>query len=79
MYVQIYIIGGGIQPGRIKHSWFYFGFECIVNWKHEPIIVGIGGESIISSIMNPNTDIFLFNCRTFKMVHKHKVLSNLLY
>ena len=76
MYVQIYIIGGGIQPGRIKHSWFYFGFECIVNWRGESVIVGVGGAGHSpspSAQLNLQRDIFLFNCTTCEMVRKRQV------
>ena len=49
-------------------NWYNFGFECIDNWKKEPVIVIVGGSQ--SDMAN---DVYLFNCATYQLERKKEV------
>lgn len=46
--------------------WYRFGFECILNWKQEPIIIIVGGYQMEKSI-------HLYNCVTKQLICKDQV------
>ena len=64
-----------ISRSQIENQeWFNFGFESVLNWKGDPVIVFFGGNG------ERMRDIHLFNCVTHELRRKTNVcMSESLY
>ena len=67
---QIKLMNTNCNVDKIpQNKFFTFGYQCILNYKNEPVIVIIGGQN--DTIKR---DIHLFNCVTFEFTIKKQVI-----